>query len=58
MGQARKQFDGVEGTFGDPEFPNCEGLTMTQLGSLDWDQIDPLRVDGLATDHRQYAFSQ
>jgi conjugal transfer mating pair stabilization protein TraN len=40
MEQAREQFDGVEGTFGDPEFPNCEGLTMTQLGSIDWDQID------------------
>ncbi len=40
MEQVKGQLTGVAGTFGDPEFPNCEGLTMDQLGSIDWDQID------------------
>lgn len=36
MEQARVQLGG----FGDPEAPNCEGLTIDEMAEIDWDQID------------------
>ena len=26
--------------FGDPESPDCDGIPMTQVGSIDWSQVD------------------
>lgn len=42
MEQARLQIPALSESqpFGEPEFPQCEGLTLEQLGMLDWSLID------------------
>ena len=49
--QLRSPASSVLGTFGPPENPSCDGLTISQLATVDWTKVDLSEWTALLTQH-------
>ena len=49
--QLRSPASSVLGTFGPPENPSCDGLTISQLATVDWTKVDLSEWTALLTEH-------
>lgn len=49
--QLRGQASSVLGSFGSPENPSCDGLTVSQLSTVDWTKVDLSEWTALLTEH-------